>query len=361
MAEGKQIGIQVCAYKDGERVVDTWAGTMGPNDPRPVSPDTLFFSWSTTKGVAATLVHILADRGLIDYDAPVASYWPGFARNGKEKITLAQVLSHRSGLHRVPVPHTIDSLTDWDAWVKALERSAPAYPPGTRVGYQAYTVGFIIGEVVRLVTGKSIGKLVQEEIALPLCVDREMYIGVPPGVEDRLATLKIWDMPRELEENGVRLPTDCEQFKAMPNDMWQHMNDIRVRRAEIPGANGHFTARALAKMYSSLTNGENSMRLVSTERVLEMQRLVTDDYDTVLEARTRKGLGYFLGGKVDGVVGVLGSSSTAFGHPGAGGSVAYADPSTRLSVAVTLNKMAQEPPGAGRTQEICDTIREELA
>ena len=129
IGEGRQLGVQVCAYRYGERIVDSWAGVMGADDPRPVRPDTLFSSFSTTKGVAATALHILADRGLIDYDAPVARYWPEFAQNGKERITVAQAMSHQAGLHAMPPDSTIDTLTDWQAGLDWVARGTPAWEP----------------------------------------------------------------------------------------------------------------------------------------------------------------------------------------------------------------------------------------
>jgi aarF domain-containing kinase len=194
IADGRQIGVQVCAYKDGKIVVDTWAGKMGPDDPRPVQGDSLFCSFSTTKGVTATAIHILADRGLIEYEAPVAQYWPKFAQNGKEKITVAQALSHQAGLHAMPKPYTVETLIDWEGGLKYIEGARPAYEPGTATGYHGYTFGWIAGGIVEGATGRHIKDVIREEIAEPLGVEDEMFVGIPDGVEDRLTTLEIWDL-----------------------------------------------------------------------------------------------------------------------------------------------------------------------
>jgi CubicO group peptidase (beta-lactamase class C family) len=361
VAEGRQIGVQVCAYKNGEVVVDDWAGRMGPHDPRPVQANSLFSSWSTTKGVAATAFHILADRGLIDYDAPVAEYWPGFARNGKDGITVAQAMSHQSGIHATPRPYSVETLTDWEAGIRYIEDAEPAYEPGTATGYHAYTYGLIVGGIVQGATGKHIRDVIRDEIARPLGVEDEMYVGIPEGVEDRLTTLGIWDMESILKGMESPPPPGSDFFKAMPSELWRLLNLMPVRKACIPGANGHFTARALAKMYAALA-GDGSIdgvRLVSPGRIKEMQRVVTEELDIVLGTPARKGIGFFLGGEVNGVVGPLGPRRTAFGHAGAGGSIGFADPEARLSVGVTKNRMEWADPGQGCLLEICDLIREE--
>ena len=362
VSDGRQIGVQVCAYMDGRRVVDTWAGNMGPADPRPVWADSLFCSWSTTKGVTATAIHMLADRGIIDYDARVADYWPEFAQNGKEGITVTQALSHQAGIHALPSPFSLDFLLDWDAGIEYVEKAKPAYPPGSKTGYHAFTFGLIAGGIIQGATGRHIKDLIREEIAEPLGVDDEMFIGIPDGVEERLTSIDVWDIPKTFKEIGLKLPPDHDWFKAMPNEMWNHVNNMKVRKACIPAGNGHFTARALAKMYAAFARDGviDGVRLVSPEGIKEMNRLVIEEFDIVIGAKSRRGIGFSLGGPIEGVTGAMGSSETAFGHGGAGGSIAFADPEAKLAVAVTLNKMQFEQPGKGRTLEICDLIREEL-
>src|SRR5262249_39830002 len=158
----------VCAYKDGARIVDVWAGEMGPEDPRPVGPDTLFSSFSTTKGVAATALHILADRGLIDYDAPVARYWPAFAANGQERSTVAQAMSHQAGLHALPNPLSFELVGDWERGLEYVANGTPAWEPGTATGYHALTYAWIVGGIVQGASGRHIKDVIAEEIAAPL-------------------------------------------------------------------------------------------------------------------------------------------------------------------------------------------------
>lgn len=357
IADGRQIGVQVTVYKDGEVVVDTVEGQMGPDDPRPVQPDTLFLSYSTTKGVAATALHILADRGLIDYDAPVVKYWPAFGQHGKDKLTVAQAFSHQAGLHAMPSPFKKEHITDWDAGIKRMEEGVPAYEPGTATGYHAVTFAWVAGGIIHGATGRHIREVMNTEIAKPLGLESEMYVGIDDGLEDRLATLEIATLGE-----GAPLPDDADMFKAMPKEQWQYFNDMDIRKACLPSGNGHFTARALAKMYAALA-GDGSIdgvRLVSPERQKHMQRLMTDDVDRVLLAPIRKGIGFFQGGITAGIHGPQGPRETAFGHSGAGGSLAYADPEVGLAVGITINKMQYPLPGTGTTLEITDLIRKEL-
>jgi CubicO group peptidase (beta-lactamase class C family) len=365
ISRGIAIGTQVAAYKDGQLLVDAWAGRMGPDDPRLVGPDTLFPSFSTTKGVTSTALHILADRGLVDYDAPVAQYWPAFAQKGKDRVTVAQAMSHQAGLHAMPRPMRAEFVCDWQAGLRWVEASEPAYEPGTSTGYHAITFAWLAGGIIEHASGRSFAQVLAEEIAGPLGVDREMFVGIPDGVEDRLATLQQGGPVVEGNRSAAAamIPPDSDFFKAMPPDGDFTWNDMRIRKACLPSANGHFSARALARMYGALANGGevDGVRLVSRERIAHMQRLVTDAPDRVLMGwPMRKSIGFFLGGKTNGVHGAMGPRETAFGHPGAGGSIAFADPEAGLSVAVTLNKMYQGLQGEGPALEICELIRNEL-
>ncbi len=360
VAEGRQLGVQVCAYRHGERIVDTWAGTVGPGDDRPVGPDTLFSSFSTTKGVAATALHILVDRGVIDPSAPVAEYWPEFAAKGKGHVTVTQAVSHLAGLHTTPVPNTREHVVDWQKGVDYVANLEPAWEPGKETGYHAITFGWIIGGIVEAASGRHIREVIREDVAKPLGIEDEMFVGIPDGVEDRLTKLQTPETPREMP---VEIPPDHDFFKAMPARTDVNYNELDVRKACLPSANGHFTARALARMYAALAFGGalDGVQLMSPERIQAMSAVVTRDMDRVIMRPMPKGTGYFLGGAVEGVVGSMGPRETAFGHPGAGGSIAFADPEAGLSVAVTLNKMQNSLQGEGPTFEICDAIRDELA
>ena len=360
IAEGRNLGVQVSAYLAGEPIVDVVAGQMGPDDPRPVQADTLFNSFSTTKGVAALALHILADRGQIAYDAPVGRYWPEFAANGKEKVTVEQAMSHQAGLHAMPKPATVEFLTDWQAGLDWVANGTPAWTPGTATGYHAITYAWVVGGIVQGASGRHIKDVIREDIALPLGVGDEMFVGIPDGLDERLATLKAQPLGE-----GLPIPEDHDFFKAMPRELPTSVfNDMRVRQACIPSANGHFSARALTKMYGALANGGevDGVRLVSAERIPLMQRLLIQQPDRVLGVNAPKGVGFWLGGNwgLNGATSVFGPRMTALGHSGAGGSTAFADPEARLAIAVTINQMQTTLQGEGPTEQICSLIRREL-
>jgi CubicO group peptidase (beta-lactamase class C family) len=358
VAEGRQIGVQVTAYHDGKVVVDDCAGVLGPNDNRPVQPDTIFCSFSSTKGPAALAVHMLADRGLLDYDERVVKYWPAFGQNGKDKLTVAQAMSHQAGLHAMPNPFSPEHITDWAAGLKRMEEGVPAYEPGTATGYHAVTYAWIAGGIVQGASGRHIKEFMRNEIAGPLGVADEFHVGIPRDTpESRLATLEI--LPAG---EGLPIPDDADFYKAMPKAQWPHFNDRAIREACLPSGNGHFSARALARMYAALA-GDGSIdgvRLVSPERLEKIQRKMTNEVDRVLGLPMNKGIGFMFGGENGGIHGPMGARTTAFGHPGAGGSIGFADPEAKLAVGVTINKMSAPAPGTGVTLEICDAIREEL-
>ena len=366
IARGTQIGTQVTVYRSGERIVNAWGGQMGPDDPRPVQPHTLFSSFSTTKGVAATALHILADRGVIEYDAPVAKYWPAFGKNGKDRITVAQAMSHQGGLHAMPdTTEACRELLNWEAGLRWIEDATPGWEPGTATGYHAITYGWVAGGIIQHASGRHIQDVVENDIAKPLGVSGEMYIGIPDGVEDRLASLKTAEPPTAEQAAAspmAALPKDHDFFKAMPPHAGWNFNDMEVRRACIPSANGHFTANALARMYGALANGGeiDGVRLVSPERIALMSKIQVDTPDRVIMMPLKKSIGYFNGGKMMGMHGATGPRETAFGHPGAGGSIAFADPEVGLGVGITINKMLSTLTAEGPVYELTELIRNEL-
>jgi CubicO group peptidase (beta-lactamase class C family) len=360
IAAGQQLGVQVAAYRNGKQIVDTWAGTMGPDDARAVQADTLFNSFSTTKGVAATALHILADRGQIDYDAPVAKYWPEFAANGKANVTVKQAMSHQAGLHTAPAG---DVMLDWDRAIDYIANLAPAWEPGTATGYHALTYAWVVGGIVQGASGRHIKDVIAEEIAAPLGVSSEMYVGIPDGIEERLASLQTAAPAAGGGGPMAALPADHDFYKAMPVNNGLNFNDMAVRKACIPSANGHFNARSLARMYAALANGGevDGVRLVSPERIALMSAIQTEAPDRVLFMPIPKSIGFMHGGNwAMGQTSTMGPRKTAFGHPGAGGSIAFADPEVGLSVAVTINKMQNSLQGEGPTEAICRLIRTEL-
>jgi len=360
VASGAEVGLQVAAYLHGELVVDTWAGLADEASGRLVDGDTLFTSWSTTKGFAATCLHILADRGQVAYDAPVARYWPEFAAHGKSAVTVGHALTHRAGVPYMPAGATPELLTDWDAMCAAIASHTPLWAAGTTVAYHAWTFGWIIGEIVRRVDGRPIAQFAQEELCQPLGMP-DFYLGIPDAVEPRVAPLR-QNLPPEEQANNV----DELARRAMPPAVTSAAvaNRPDVRRAAIPGGGGIMSARAIARHYAMLAQGGtlDGTTILAPERVETIRALQTDAHDFVLGSPNRKGLGYMLGGDPQqGGHLAMGRSAAAFGHGGYGGSLGFADPERGLSFGLTktLMRLADEP-NTTTAYVVAELIRESL-
>jgi CubicO group peptidase (beta-lactamase class C family) len=326
--DDKDVGASVAVYVDGEPEVDLWGGYVDAGRTVSWERDTIGNVWSTTKTMAALCALILADRGELDLAAPVAAYWPEFAAAGKEGVRVSHLLSHTSGLHVWDAPTTIDDLYDWPTVTARLAAQAPAWEPGTEAGYHAVTQGYLVGEVVRRVTGRSLGTFFAEEVAGPLGAD--FHIGLAAEHDHRVAPILA---PPSSPPRG-----DVPPNPAIPPDT---ANTLAWRRAEIPAANGHGNARSVAAVQSLLACGgaARGVRLLSEkgcERALEEQFNGTD---RVLGVPMRYGMGYGLN------AGQLPNPRTCF-WGGWGGSVVLVDLDARMSVAYTMNQMI-DPGGLG--------------
>ena len=329
---GAERGLQVAVYRHGEQVVDAVAGVADPATGRRVTSGTVFYNFSIVKGAAATVAHILAERGLFGYDTPVAELWPEFGAHGKQAVTVRQVLDHSAGVPGIPLDTTPEDLCDWDKMCAAVADAELWWEPGTKVGYHAYTFGYIVGEVVRRATGKPISQVLQEEVAGPLSVDKELWFGMPASEHHRLARLE--DAPGA-EEMAAAMPPDLPMFKAGPLTVFptaQLGNRTDILEADIP-AGGKTSARAIARMYAALLGEVDGVRLLSPERLRAATAVSTSGTDEVFGMPSAWGLGYSIG--------LLGStpqdSPTAFGVGGAGGSFAYGDTATGIAFALTKN------------------------
>src|SRR5215210_5394774 len=261
---GDEIGLQVAAYVNGELVVDTWSGVADEATGQPVDGDTLFTSWSTTKGFVATCLHILADRGQVDYDTPVATYWPEFGVHGKDVVTVREALAHRAGVPQMPEGVTSEMMTDWDAMCAAIASLKPLWKPGTTVCYHAWTFGWIIGELVRRIDGRPIAQFAREELCQPLGIE-DFYLGIPDAVEERVAPLR--EAPAPAGPPGA--PNDLAR-RVMPPQVTSAavVNRPDVRRASIPGGGGIMNARAIARHYAMLAQAGvlDGVRILSAEQ-----------------------------------------------------------------------------------------------
>lgn len=329
VAEGKERGVQATVYLDGQLVVDAWAGVADVRTGRSVDGDTLFPVFSTTKGIFSTVIHILAERGKIDYDTPIAHYWPEFAANGKENILVRHALAHTAGIPYMPEGVTADQICDWDFMCAAVAQLKPASPPGVKQAYHAITFGWIVGEVARRVDGRSVPQLLADEICRPLGITR-MFCGIPDEVEPETAFL---EFSSKVSVASPPPPHDIPPFM-MP--LHEQMNRPEVRRAPQPGYGGIMSARAVARHYAALLpGGVDGVELIPPSRVkiaIEEQ-IPSGGYG---EIDTRKSLGYLLGILAP----AMGPSPTAFGHGGHGGSVGFADLRYRLAVGVTRNRLS---------------------
>lgn len=248
---GPDVGASFCVTIDGETVVDLWGGFADEAKARPWEKDTIINVYSTTKTMVALTALLLADRGELDFDSPVARYWPEFAANGKEHIKVSQVMSHSSGLSGWREPITAEDLYDWDKMTSLLAAQAPLWEPGTASGYHVLTYGYLIGEIVRRITGKSLGTVFREEIAAPLGAD--FHIGLPASEDSRVADLVPWVVPEgagDVKLNEIEEITWRNMPLAVPNTRTRAW-----RAAEIPAVNGHGNARSIAAIHSILANG----------------------------------------------------------------------------------------------------------
>ncbi|MGW7065440.1 serine hydrolase domain-containing protein [Streptomyces sp. NPDC054855] len=347
-AERGDLGASVAATVDGEFVVDLWGGDADKTGTRAWERDSLVNVYSTTKGMTALCAHLLADRGELDLDAPVARYWPEFAQEGKADIPVRWLLSHRSGVIAPREPMTPDDLYDWEKVCGALAATPPWWKPGSAQGYHALSFGYLVGEVVRRITGASLGTFLRSEVTGPLGAD--VYVGTPESEHGRCANMArplASDGPRSalgsapppappvasIDAHPMAVVTLALQYLPVGN-----VNSAAYRSAEIPAANGHASARGLATVYAALGGGE-LLSSAALER-LRTRQGEPDEPDLVLAAGTAWGekwdwgLGYMLNR-----YGQAGPNPRALGHGGAGGSYAFADPENRVSYAYVMNRM----------------------
>jgi CubicO group peptidase (beta-lactamase class C family) len=350
---GADQGIQVAVYREGEQVVDAVAGLADPASGRPVDAGTVFYNWSVGKGATAAVAHVLAERGLFGYDTPVAALWPAFAANGKGSITVRQVLDHSAGLPAIPAETTPELLCDWDWMCAALAAAEPWWAPGTRVGYHAYSFGYLVGELVRLATGRPIGQVLLDEVAGPLGLGGELWFGMPPAERQRLATLE--DAPGSAEIRAS-IPADAVMFKAVPPAVFPDAalgSRADVLAADIP-AGAKTSARAIARVYAALMGEVGGVRLIPEARLAEVTATSAAGEDQIYGGHSAWGLGW-----AKGLPDVSPEDApTWFGMTGAGGSVAYADTATRTAVAVTRNRLGFELDTAN---QVIALVRADLA
>ena len=339
-----EVGASLAVMVDGRMIVDVWAGHADAERMRPWERDTIVNAWSTTKGIVATCAHRLADQGRLDLDAPVAKYWPEFAQAGKAEIPVRYLLSHQAGLPAIRKPLPLGAAFDWDMMTTALAEEEPWWEPGTKHGYHAFTYGWLIGEVIRRITGQSLGTYFRKEVAEPLGLD--FHIGLGAEHDARTAEISA-DLPQPGDTNFViEMLQDPESmaFKVLANppDLFQPgvVNTREWRAAEIPAANGHGNARAIARLYGALARGGelDGVRILSPEAIERATVEQASGKDEVLGLNLRTALGFVL----TSADATMGPNPRAFGHSGAGGSLGFADPDAKLGFGYAMNRMIQE-------------------
>jgi CubicO group peptidase (beta-lactamase class C family) len=335
--QGKEVGASVAATVNGEVVVDLWAGYGDIARTRPWERDTIACVYSTTKTMTALCALMLADRGELDVYAPVARYWPEFAANGKGDIRVRHLMSHTAGLPGWTEPVPPEVLYDWERATSLLAEQAPWWEPGTASGYHAVTQGYLVGEVVRRISGRSLGTFFREEVAVPLGAD--FHVGLPEEHDGRVAEM----VPPEADSDVFAADPESIPGRAMNNPRLDasESSTTRWRRAEIPAAGGHGNARSVATIQAAVANGGevNGVKLLSPETIGLIFEEQTNGTDLILGIPFRHGIGYGL---------LPGSSTTCF-WGGWGGSVIFIDTAAHTTISYVMNKMNSTTTGDDRS------------
>jgi CubicO group peptidase (beta-lactamase class C family) len=344
LAEDKERGLQAAVYFQGELVVDAYAGTTDGTGGRAVTAETLFPIFSCGKGITATLIHRLVERGVLAYEQSIASVWPEFAANGKAGVTLKHALNHTAGMHLLSPALNRDTACDWDVMCAEMAAMAPAWEPGSQREYHAITQGWILGGLACRATGMTIEQLLDAEIRAPLGL-KNTFMGIPDAVEPRVAVLE--EIGQEQAFPTVDYPQSIPNW-VQPLNAW--MNRADVRRACIPASNGIMTARDLARHYAALCpGGVDGVELLSPARVKKALEQVDAAVPTTMGPR---GLGYGLGEEGS----AMGRRQTCFGHGGYGGSLGFADLDHGLAVGFARNRL-RDPSDIDTVRLVVETVR----
>ncbi|GAB3155072.1 serine hydrolase domain-containing protein [Micromonospora sonneratiae] len=366
MRSGAEIGAAVCVYHHGRKVVDLWGGTADPTVGRDWEQDTLQLVYSCTKSIPAACAHLLVQRGQLRLDAPVADYWPEFAAAGKERIPVRWLLSHQAGLPVLDQPMSTADVLAWEPVVAALAAQSPVWVPGSQHGYHSLTYGWLVGEVVRRVSGRSLGSFFAQEIAEPLGLD--LWIGLPLAERPRVSRIveppaisaddiDLAALPEEIREALAPYldPTSLVMRSVTVTTTPLDMNDPAVWAAEIPAVNGICTARALARFYAGLIGEVDGVRILDADTLAAATAEQANGIDRVLRTPTRPALGFGLP-----LPDMAWWSPAAFGFPGHGGSLGYADPATGIAFGYLMNRI-EPAPADRRAASLVEALHVSLA
>lgn len=340
--ERGDVGASFAVVHDGEVVASLWGGHADAQKTRPWAADTLTNVWSTTKGLAAICFAMLVDRGLARYDDPVAKHWPEFAANGKQDVTIAQLLSHQAGLCGFDKPVTLEDMYDQPRAEALLAAQAPFWVPGAQSGYHAVTIGILANGLFKRIEGRTLATFVREELAVPYGLD--FYVGLPDSEAHRASQIIA---PPTLSSTDANPNPSRAQQAALANPVLDPLsaNTRPWRLAPIPSVNGHATALPLAQLYGALANGGelHGRKLLGPAAIADATRLRIQGTDAVLGIEARWAAGFLLNSHA-----VYGDKPTAYGHSGWGGSFAFADPERKLGVSYVMNAMGHNLIGDPR-------------
>ena len=364
--ERDELGASFCVSVAGETVIDVWGGRKSrAKDAEAWQPDTISVVFSCTKAAVALCANMLIDQGRMDLHAPVAEYWPEFASNGKEQATVEMMLNHSVGVPAFRAQLRNGGYTDWDYMVERVANEAPFWEPGTRNGYHMTTFGWTVGELVKRVSGQSLGTYFRENIADPLGLD--FWIGLPDSEHKRVSRILRWKPEKGVEPapftEALLNDPNSLQYLALLNNGGFKSDSPESYRTEYGAGGGITNARALAGMYTPLANGgiHNGVRLLSSDHIERMSATSTaTEEDATLLMPSRFGLGFMRSmdnrHRISGAMETLILGKNGFGHAGAGGSIGFADPDANLAMGYTMNRM-----GAGillneRSQSLVDVV-----
>jgi len=356
---GDGVGASVAVYHRGKLAVDLWGGMADRAAGRPWQEDTMCVIYSATKGVTATCLHMLVDRGQLSYDDLVVKHWPEFAPHGKDEITVRQVLTHQAGMPQQPPGYGDEEMLDWEKAVAGMENLEPLWAPGEKTGYHALNFGWLAGEIIRRVDGRTVGAFLAEEVCKPLGLD-DLYIGLPDSEEGRVAVLEsISDDSPDAVKIETLLDTKTiagrEEERSM-GDPVEFQNSPEAHRAELPAAGGIGTARDIARLYACLGAGGSldGVTLMRPETMATATKQQTYGPDAIINFPMGWALGYMTGGATSS----SGPRITAFGHAGFGGSNAFADPEIEMSFAYVTSGISMDLLGYTRAFALSTAARQ---
>ena len=381
ISSGFELGGSIAVEVQGKKVIDLWGGYLDHTQSKAWEENTLVNVFSTTKGIAAICLLQLIEKGLLDIEKPVCEYWPEFSVNGKENIPVKYLFCHKAGLCGVREPLESGAFSNWDLITSELAKQEPLWEPGTAHGYHAITYGHLVGELLRRIDGRTIGQYFKEEIAEPLNLD--FWIGLPDSEFDRVSDIYpskpgplqylfplLTKLPRFVLPGRAKFLLDFGDtskpvgaaFNNPPisSNKGMEANTKQWRNAEIPAANGHGTARSIAKLYGILANGgsRDGIHVLSPETIEKGRQTQSDGKDLVLGGmRTRFGLGFMLG--TENVS--MGPNPNAFGHGGAGGSLGFSDPDNNISLGFVMNQMHQGITAWKTATDVAESVYKALS